>query len=326
MPGAPKLMMSTISRICACRVCLILTVFFSLIAVAEATWVRGRGNTNLTGILDQLIVGIPPNPPIPSVATVQFNDGQKGMFAQSDLGNGALRGRAFVNGGSGSSGANPILGETLTFNNTTGSESSWDFTFQFDGTVQTGANPFPIVQDFGGGQVYRTTFIQFGLHIFPGHTVGPIGSDKSWLDQFQTAALFTQVKDMDGFPLSGDLQNFSANLTDQISGSLPLQPGVNTFDVVTIISVQGNIPSTTDSSFDFDFLDTAEISIDSEVPFTSDSGLFLTGDNVVPEPAALALAGLAMLTMLSNVRRRYGRRYPGVSAGVCTGLGLATPS
>lgn len=287
------------------RAGLVMVVFFAQVMAAQATWVRGRGNTNLTGILDQLIVGMPPNPPMPSVATVQFNDGQKGMFAQSDLGNGALRGRAFVAGGSGSAGANPILGETLTFNNTTGSESSWDFTFEFNGTVQTGANPFPIIQDFGGGQVLRTTSISFGIHIFPGHTVGPFGSEESWVDQLESTALFTQGKDIDGFPTSGNLQSFSANLSDEISGSLPLQPGVNTFDVVTIISVLGNIPSTTDSSFDFNFLDTAEISIDSEVPFTSDSGLFLTGNNI-PEPASIALLGIAAIGSIVVGRRRNG--------------------
>ena len=280
----------------------VLTIFFAGVTAAEASWVRGRGNVNNVGLLDNLKVSQPSSPLAQTIAAVQFNDAQKGMFSQSDLGNGALRGRAFVTGGSASAGANPVLGETITFNNT-GNASTWDFSFDLDGTVETGTNPFPIEQDFGAAGIHRTTFIQFGIHVFPGHTVGPQGSQNAWNQNLNTA-LFTQVRLVNGFPTTGMLENFSASIADVISGSLPVQPGINSFDVVTIMSIQGNIPSTVDSSFDFNFLNTAALTIDSPVPFTSESGVFLTGTNNIPEPATISLIGLATLAWTACRRRR----------------------
>lgn len=270
------------------------TLLATFAAEASAiSWVRGRGAVGGGGVVDNLIVEVPPTPLAMTVASGQFDDGQKGFSSEADLGNGALRGRAFISAGSGSVSSNPAMGETITFNNQSGELSSWDFTYDVDGTVQTGATPFPVDQDFGDIGVFRTTFVQFGVHIFPGNTVGPTGSDNAWEQQIESA-LFSQVDNIDGFPLTGMLENFDANLSDQISGTLPLQPGMNSFDVVTILSIAGSVPGSTTSSLDMNFLNTAAISIDSAVPFTSNSGVFLTGTNI-PEPTSVALLGLAIV-------------------------------
>ncbi|MEX2188477.1 MAG: PEP-CTERM sorting domain-containing protein [Pirellulales bacterium] len=60
------------------------------------------------------------------------------------------------------------------------------------------------------------------------------------------------------------------------------------------------------ASFDFNFLNTTAISIDSPVEFTSDSGVFLTGTNNVPEPAsfAMTLIGAAGLGWFARSRGR----------------------
>lgn len=68
-----------------------------------------------------------------------------------------------------------------------------------------------------------------------------------------------------------------------------------------VLSIQGSIPGTIDSSFDFNFLNTGTLEIDSPIAFTSDSGLFLTGINI-PEPASLAI--LAASCRLIGCRRR----------------------
>ncbi len=269
----------------------------------EAAWVRAKGAVGAAGQIDKLIDQEPPAPLIPTFATGQFNDGQKGFFTEADLGHGALRGRAFVNGGSGNANVNPVLGETITFDNQTGAASEWEFTFNIEGNVQTGANPIPVEQDFGSIGTFRTTFVQFAVHIFPGNTVGPIGSPNDW--QQTGNRLFSEVKNIAGLPTTGLLENFNEHLTDQISGSIPLVSGINAFDVVLVLAVAGSIPGTTDSSFDMDFGSTAALTIDSEVPFVSESEVFLTGENLVPEPATLTLALLA-LAAAGTRRRRIG--------------------
>ncbi len=277
---------------------LLAVVHLSMTSAADASWIRPRGFVQPAGLIDPIFQSVPPNPLIPTIANSQFNDGQKGFFSEADLGNGALRARAFVNGGSGNANANPIYGETITFNNSTGGVSSWDFEFSIDGTVETGSPGFPVEQTFGSN-TFRTTFIQFAFHVFEGGTVGPQGSANDWTTKLGDA-LFSEVKNIDGFPLTGTVDGLDEFLTDSITGSIPLAIGSNSFDIVAVMAVGGSIPSTFDSSFDFNFTNTAALEIDSVVDFESDSGVFLTGTNVgavVPEPstfALLALGGVAL--------------------------------
>ena len=267
------------------------------------SWVRGRGGISPGATVDPLFQASPPDPLIPTVSTGQFNDCQKGFFSQSDLGNGALRARSFINGGTGSVFSDPISGETIHFNNTTGQASSFDFRLDVDGHVTTGGDAFPVEQTFAGAGTFRTTFATFSVHIFAGDTVGPFGSANDWttmLDQ----ALFTTTQNIDGFPTSGSLDGFGADLADSISGSLPLDVGMNDFDVVLVLNATATVPSNFNSSIDMNFSNTAAFGIDSDVPFTSNSGVFLTGVNNVPEPAA---GGAALLVAALAALRKPGR-------------------
>ena len=272
-------------------------------AADATTWVRGRGTILPGGLVDPLIIV---GPGTPTVSTGQFNDGQKGFFSQADIGNGALRGSAYVNaingGGFGSAGANPIMGESVHFNNTTGATSSWDFSYDIEGVINTVGELIETGVDSNGNP-----FNRFGVggsvHIFAGGTVGPFGSADSWVGKLDQA-LFTQTLTLLPTELD-DLDDLS--LSGSIAGSLDLAPGMNDFDIVLLLTIVGNITSGNPAaSFDFDFANTATFGIDSPVAFTSDSGVFLTGENRladVPVPATLPLLA-AGLALFATYRRR----------------------
>jgi len=124
-------------------------------------------------------------------------------------------------------------------------------------------------------------------------------------------ALFSETKSLQFTP-GGDnpgdfLDNVDLLLAGSISGSLGLGVGSNSFDVIAVLNVNGNIPGSLVSSFDLDFSNTASLNIASTVPFTSNSGVFLTGQNnisaaPIPGTAALMLLGVA------GIRRHVARR------------------
>jgi len=283
---------------------------------ADASFVRPTGVLPPGASEDGLIQAIPPNQLVPTINTVQFSNAQRGYFSQADLGNGALKGRAFVNtsgSGTGNANVNPRYGDTITFNAPTA--DTWNFTFDIDGTVTTSGDPIPIFQTFPGAGTFKTTFVQFALHIFEGNTVSAIGTNPGnglvpWLDA-RGAALFSQTKTLQFSP-GGDnpgdvLDNVNLALMDSISGSLALTAGINSFDLVAVLGVSGDVPTGLSSSFDLDFSNTASLNITSGVPFTSNSGVFLTGQNntnaaPLPGTAALLLLGLA------GIRRHLARQ------------------
>jgi hypothetical protein len=266
---------------------------------ANASWVQGYAGVFPGATIDPLYQSGPFTPLAPTVSTGQFTDAQKSVYSQADIGNGALRASLAAAGSGVSLTANPRLGETVSFRNDSAETSTWNFSYDVDGTVTSGSTPIPIIQDFGGAGSFRTTYIQFAVHIFAGHTVGPVGSANAW-NTHLSSALFSQTKDMTGFPTSGNLSSFNADLTDSISGSLPLPTGVNEFDVVLVLNLTAGIPSTTNSSINMDFTHTAQFGVDSSAPFSSDTGYFLTGNNVVPEPAT----ALAVIPLFVASRRR----------------------
>ena len=67
---------------------------------AQATWVRGTAFVGASSI-DPLFQAFPPDVLTQSVATSHFSDAQKSVFSQSDLVNGALRGRVSITNGHG---------------------------------------------------------------------------------------------------------------------------------------------------------------------------------------------------------------------------------
>jgi hypothetical protein len=279
------------------------TVLLSIAASADATtWVRGRGQVPPGSQIDPLYQANRPQPLIPTISTGQFTDAQKGVFSQADLGNAALRARAYVAGGSGSVSANPELGDRLTFNNITGAPSTFEFSYDIDGTIKSGATPFPVQQTFPGVGTFKTTFVQFAVHIFAGGTVGPSNSGaRSWNNHLGEA-LFSQTKDLNGFPTSGTISSLNNNYSDNISGSVPVPVGLSDYDIVLVLAVAANVPSGVDSSIDMDFRNTALLDITSSPGYFSESNVFLTGVNIVPEPATLGL--MAMLVAATRRRRR----------------------
>lgn len=268
-------------------------VLLSLVASADATtWVRGRGQVPPGSTIDPLYQAEPSTPLIPTVSTGQFSDAQKGMYSQADLGNAALRARAYVAGGSGAVSANPELGDRLTFNNSTGTASSFDFSYSIDGHITSGATPFSVDQTFPGVGTFTTTFVNFAVHIFAGGTVGPSNSGaRSWNNHLGEA-LFSQTKSLDGFPTSGNISNLNNDYEDTISGSLALPVGIHSYDIVLVLGVAASVPSGVDSSIDMDFRNTADFDIDSPIAYMADSVVFDTGVNIVPEPATLGLMGM----------------------------------
>lgn len=260
---------------------------------AKASWVRGKAQIGGSGLttIDPLY-NAPDGDLFPTVSTGQFNDGQKGVFSQADMGNGALRGRAFVNGGSGNTAANPVLGETVTFYNGEAEPVVVDFSYAVDGRIWTTGSGVPVQTTYPGVGTYRTTFAQFAVHIFDGHSVGPIGTAESWQGQISNA-LFSQVKDIAGVPLTGTLIGNGELLEDSISGTLTLQPGYNFFDIVLVLAVVANVQPGVNATIDMDFSNTAALTIDSPVGYSSQTGVFLTGVNYVPEPMAGAVGLLA---------------------------------
>lgn len=289
----------------------------TVVESANAAFIRPFGALGAE-IEDGLVQAIPPNQLNPTIKTAQFSNAQRGYFAQADLGNGALKGRAFVNQsgpGAGNASVNPRYGDTITFNSPTA--DTWDFTFSIDGTVKTNGDAFPMFQTFPGG-TFQTTFVNLALHIFEGNTVAAIGTNPGnglvpWIDVIGNA-LFSEVISLD-FDVDGQgdgnqvgdmLDNVNLLLNDSISGSLDLAAGMNSFDVVAVLAVSGSVPGNLVSGFDLDFSNTATLEINSAVPFTSESGVFLSGQNrtPIPEPGTAALLLFGALAMR---RRRQPR-------------------
>ncbi len=269
---------------------------------AQASWVRGTAFVAGSSI-DPLFQAFPPDVLTQSVATGHFNDAQKNVFSESDIGNGALRGSLSIINGTGALTVNPRLGETVAFNNTTGQPQQWNFDFAIDGTVTTSGDPVPITQFFPGVGTLTTTFVSFALHIFPGNTVSPTKSPnnpppvplhKDWQQAIADGeALFSETRRLDFGTGTNFLDNVNLVLNDSISGSLSLPLGLSSFDVVLLAGLGTSVPGTQNSSIVMDFSRTAAFSITSPVPFTSQSGLFLTGRNAsAPAPDGLALLGL----------------------------------
>lgn len=188
------------------------------------------------------------------------------------------------------------FGDTLSFDNATGTQIG--FNFAFDGVVNvTPTLPGPIPETLS-------------ISIFSNLFVYEAGSGATFANfTSQPGALVAQSKFDQTFTTPGggtptDITN--QPFSDVLSGSV-LVGSQNSFDVFASLSV-AIFTNDNPVAVTMDFLDTGTFGImtDPGVTFTSESGVFLTqtSSTSVPEPGTLGLfaAGLAMLGFLRRRR------------------------
>ncbi|MCP5348850.1 MAG: hypothetical protein R3F41_12155 [Gammaproteobacteria bacterium] len=283
----------------------------TLSSTANAGWVRGQGLLSSGGSVDPLIENGS------TISTGQFGtpESAASFYSQADLGNGTLKARTTIGTPSipanGQALATPAFGETVTFD--APAASTWDFEFAVDMWVNS-AGGFDGSASNPPFTTFDFTYAFFELYIFPGGTVGPLGSANSWGGPGGAVsngqALFQEFKYLTSTPGTPKPELFGLEdllLSDSISGQLALEAGINSFDIVTKMVVSASAGCCFPAYLSLDALNTATFSIDSTVPFTSGSGVFLTGTNItgsnsVPVPGSFALFVVGFISLITKMR------------------------
>ena len=226
-----------------------------------------------------------------------YNNAPASVNTEVDLYAGTIRGNVDFGTATGLGGASQgRFGEQVTFYN--GSGTTWDFSFAYEGDV------FADARDPNLNSLLQITVEAYVAVFDP--SAGATAA--TWYDKAFGANDQSLFKERQFYDFSNPTTEVNEFLSDVISGSLPIGPGLQSFDIfanLTLVVAKNNNPG--EAYLDFRNTAKFDIAVDPGVTYTSLSGVFLdsTGVTVVPLPASawLLLTGIAGLA-----GRRFARR------------------